>query len=69
MESRALSIRKINAIRDHARRLGEEIASYWDEGPITYEIDRFFDAMQEFVIASMEAMDQELTRVSDVEAA
>lgn len=67
-EARALSNRKIRSIENRARKLLLEVATYWDEGQVTGQIDLTLENLDRDLSAIRECMDEEI-RAHEEEAA
>ena len=59
-EARALSNRKIRSIENRARKLLLEVATYWDEGQVTGQIDLTLENLNRDLPAIRECMDEEI---------
>lgn len=59
-EARALSNRKIRSIENRAHKLLLEVATYWDEGQVTGQIDLTLENLNRDLTAIRECMDEEI---------
>lgn len=61
-EARALSRRKLKSIRNQAKTKLYAIATYWDEGQVTNQIDIFLQCIDEQIDWINECIDEEIDR-------
>lgn len=59
-EARARSERKLKSIERHTRKLMLEIATFWDEGQVTGQIDLTLENLNRDIGAIRECMHEEI---------
>lgn len=59
-EARARSLRKIRSVERHARKMLLDVASFWDEGQVTGQIDLTLENLKRDLAAIHECMDEEI---------
>lgn len=60
-EARYRSERKLKALERAAKRALYDIAGFWDEGPISADVDRLLEDIDRGIDAIRESMDEEIT--------
>lgn len=61
-EARARTQRKLSALKQRTWRTMNDVASYFDEGPIGSEIDTLFRDLDASIERVIEAVDEEIQR-------
>lgn len=64
-EARARSRRKLKALKRHAQDLlvgARGVAAFWDQGPVSSDIDQLLDDIDAGIAAIEESMDDEIDR-------
>ncbi|MBW4708651.1 hypothetical protein KX928_12735 [Roseobacter sp. YSTF-M11] len=61
-EARARTVRKLKALKKSNSRYLNDIAGYWDEGPISGAIDGLFSDLDAAIDGVLEAVDEEIRR-------
>ncbi|BBU57417.1 hypothetical protein [Mameliella alba] len=64
-DARARSIRKLKALEKRARSTLYEIAGFFEEGPVSADIDRLLDDLSQGFTALKASMDDEVDRAKE----